>query len=120
MKKRGAFKPISFEGALARSFNQIVKENLNYKVVQVNVFSNCEVIIPKITPEVRTDGVNKGSDQDERLLNYLKEFNQPKAEVYKGNGQRELVDIPKKVIKIIVSESLYNELVKEGLIVTSK
>ena len=120
MKRRGAFKKINFEGALARSFNQIVKENLNYKTVQVNVFSNCEVTIPKITPEVRTSGTKKGSDQDERLLNYLKEFSKPKAEVYKGNGRRELVDIPKKTIKIIVSEVLYDELVKEGLIVTSK
>lgn len=120
MKKRKAFHPISFEGALARSFNQIVKENLNYKVVQVNVFENCNVTIPKITPEVRTDAVKKFSDQDERIFSYLKEFNQPKAEVYKGNGQRELVDIPKKVIKIIVSESLYEELQAAGLIVTSK
>ena len=31
MKKRGAFKKINFTGALARSIEQIVKENLNYK-----------------------------------------------------------------------------------------
>jgi len=120
MKKRGAFKKINFEGALARSFEQIVKENLNYKTVQVKVFANCGVIIPKITPEVRTNGVKKFSDQDERILGYLKEFSKPKAEVYKGNGRREVVDIPKNTIKIIVSESLYEELEKEGLIVTSK
>lgn len=117
MKKRGAFKKISFAGALARSFEQIVKGNLNYKTVQVKVFANCDVTIPKITPEVRTNGTIGASSMDERLLGYLKEFNQPKAEVYKGTGQRELVDIPKKTIKIIVTESLYNKLVKENLIV---
>ena len=120
MKKRGAFKPISFEGALARSFNQIVKENLNYKTVQVNVFSNCDVTIPRITPESRTNGIVGATNMDERLLGYLKEFNQSKAEVYKGDGKQHLVDIPKKTIKIIVSESLYEELVKENLVVTSK
>ena len=120
MKKRGAFKKINFEGALARSFEQIVKENLNYKTVQVKVFANCEVTIPKITPEVRTNGTIGATTMDERLLGYLKEFNQPKAEVYKGDGQQHLVDIPKKTIKIIVTESLYNKLVKENLIVTSK
>lgn len=117
MKKRGAFKKINFEGALARSFNQIVKENLNYKTVQVKVFANCEVTIPKITPEVRTDAIKKFSDQDERIFSYLKEFSQPKAEVYKGTGQREVVDIPKKTIKIIVTESLYDELVKANLVI---
>lgn len=120
MKKRGAFKKINFEGALARSFEQIVKENLNYKTVQVKVFANCEVIIPKITPESRANGVKKFCDTDEKLLNYLKEFSQPTAEVYKGDGKQHLVDIPKKTIKIIVSESLYEELVKENLVVTSK
>lgn len=117
MKKRGAFKKINFEGALARSFNQIVKENLNYKTVQVKVFANCEVVIPKITPEVRTNGTIGATTMDERLLGYLKEFNQLKAEVYKGDGQQHLVDIPKKTIKIIVTESLYNKLEKENLIV---
>lgn len=117
MKKRGAFKKISFAGALARSFNQIVKENLNYKTVQVKVFANCEVTIPKITPEVRTDAIKKFSDQDERIFSYLKEFSQPKTEVYKGTGQREVVDIPKKTIKIIVTESLYDELVKANLVI---
>lgn len=120
MKTRGHFKKINFEGALARSFEQIVKENLNYKTVQVKVFANCEVTIPKITPEVRTNGTKKGTDMDERLLGYLKEFNQPTAEVYKGNGRREVVNIPKKNIKIIVSESLNEELQAAGLIVTSE
>ena len=117
MKKRGAFKKINFEGALARSFEQIVKENLNYRVVNVNVFANCEVTIPKITPEVRTNGVKKFTDQDERIFSYLKEFSQPKAEVYKADGKQHLVDIPKKTIKIIVTESLYDELVKANLVI---
>jgi hypothetical protein len=117
MKKRGAFKKISFAGALARSFEQIVKENLNYKTVQVKVFANCEVTIPKITPEIRTNGAKKFSDQDERLFAYIKQFSQPTAEVYKGDGKQHLVDVPKKVINIIVTESLYNELDKANLIV---
>ena len=116
--KRDPFKPISFEGALNRSIEQIKKEGLQYRTVQIEVFENCEVIPPQLDPVNNTTGHGKATDIDTRLLGHIKEFAKAQDEVYLGDGKQHLVDIPKKTISIVVSYPLYTVLVANGLIIT--
>lgn len=120
MKKRGAFKKISFEGALARSIEQIQKECLQYRTVQVKIFENCEVRPPQLDPANMEDGPARATDMDRRLLGYIQEFAVTKDDVYLGDGKRHEVDIPKKTVLLVVSYPLYTVLVANGYVVGSK
>lgn len=117
--KRPALHPINFEGALNRAVEQIKKEGLQYRTVQIKVFENCEVIPPQLDPVNNTTGHGKATDMDTRLLGYIKEFAAAQDEVYLGDGKQHLVDIPKKNINIVVSYPLYTVLVANGLVVQS-
>lgn len=117
MKKRSAFHPISFEGALARSIEQIQKESLKYKTVQIKIFENCEVRPPQLDPANMEDGYERGTDMDERLFANIEQFAVTQDDVYLGDGKRHLVDIPKKTVLVVVSYPLYNVLKANGYIV---
>lgn len=117
MKKRPAIVPISFEGCLHRSMEEIVTNGLSYATVQIEVFEGTEVLIPTITPANKADGINAPTDMDERLLGYIKEFAKEQDDIYLGNSQQNLVNIPKKTVLIVVSVPLKEQLEKENLIV---
>ena len=117
MENRGAFKPISFEGCLHRAMEEIKYNGLSYATVTIKVFEGTEVLIPTITPANKADGINAPTDLDERLLGYIKEFAKEQDDIYLGNSQQNLVNIPKKVIEITVSIPLKQQLEKENLIV---
>lgn len=117
--KRQPLHPISFEGALARSVEQIRKESLQYRTVQIKIFENCDVRPPQLDPPNMEDGHARATDMDRRLLGYIKEFAVTKDDVYLGDGQQHLVDIPKKTVLITVSYPLYTVLVANGLVVGS-
>lgn len=117
MKKRLAIKPISFEGCLHRALDEIVTNGLSYATVSIKVFENTDIIIPTIKPGNKADGINAPTDMDERLLGYIREFAKEKDDIYLGNSQQNLVNIPKKVIQIVVSVPLKAQLEKENLIV---
>ena len=117
--KRPALHPISFEGALARSIEQIQKECLQYRTVQIKIFENCDVRPPQLDPPNMEDGHATATDMDTRLLGYIKEFAKAQDEVYLGDGKQHLVDIPKKTVLITVSYPLYTVLVANGLVVQS-
>ena len=117
MKKRPAIKPISFEGCLHRALDEIVTNGLSYATVSIKVFEGTEVLIPTIKPENKADGINAPTDMDERMLGFIREFAKEQDDIYLGNSQQNLVNIPKKVIQIVVSIPLKNQLEKEGLIV---
>lgn len=117
MKKRLAIKPISFEGCLHRALDEIVTNGLSYATVSIKVFENTDIIIPTIKPANKADGINAPTDMDERLLGYIREFAKEKDDIYLGNSQQNLVNIPKKVIQIVVSVPLKQQLEKENLII---
>lgn len=117
MEKRGAFKPINFEGCLHRAMEEIKYNGLSYATVTINVFAGTELLIPTIQPANKADGINAPTDMDERLLGYIREFAKAQEDIYLGNSQQNLVNIPKKVIQITVSIPLKQQLEKENLIV---
>lgn len=116
MIKRGAFKPINFEGCLHRAMEEIKYNGLSYVTVTINVFAGTEVLIPTIQPANKV-GINAPTDMDERLLGYIREFSKTQEDLYLGNSQQNLVNIPKKNINITVSIPLKQQLEKENLIV---
>lgn len=118
--KRKALHPINFEGALNRAVEQIQKEGLQYRTVQIKVFENCDVRPPQLDPANNTTGHGKATDMDTRLLGYIKEFAVAQDEVYLGDGKQHLVDIPKKTVLVVVSVPLKEQLEKEGLVVTQQ
>ena len=120
MKKRPHIVPISFEGCLHRSMEEIVKNGLSYATVGIKVFEGTDLMIPTIKPANKADGINAATDLDERLIGFIREFSREQEDIYLGNSQQNLVNIPKKVIQITVSIPLKNQLEKEGLIVTSE
>ena len=117
MKKRPAIKPISFEGCLHRALDEIVTNGLSYATVSIKVFENADIIIPTIKPANKADGINAPTDMDERIIGFIREFSKDQDDIYLGNSQQNLVNIPKKIIQITVSIPLKNQLEKEGLIV---
>lgn len=117
MIKRKPMHPISFEGCLHRALDEIVTNGLSYATVSINVFENTDIIIPTIKPANKADGINAPTDMDERLLGYIREFAKEKDDIYLGNSQQNLVNIPKKVIQVVVSVPLKQQLEKENLIV---
>lgn len=117
MKKRAAMHPISFEGALNRSIEEIKKDCLQYRTVQIKIFENCEVRPPQLDPANMTDGSARATAMDTRLLGYIKEFAVTKDDVYLGDGKQHLVDIPKKTVLMVVSYPLYTVLAANGYIV---
>ena len=119
MKKRPAIKPISFEGVLARSIEQIQKECLQYRTVQIKIFENCEVRPPQLDPANMEDGAARATDMDRRLLGYIKEFAKEQDDICMHDGKRHEVDIPKKTVLLVVSYPLYTVLLANGYIVGS-
>lgn len=120
MKKRPAIVPISFEGCLHRSLDEIVTNGLSYATVNIEVFEGTEVLIPTIKPANKADGINAPTDMDERLIAFTREFSKEQDDIYLGDGQLHKQEIKKKSISIVVSIPLKAQLEKEGLIVTSK
>lgn len=116
MIKRGAFKPINFEGCLHRALEEIKYNGLSYATVTIKVFAGTEILIPTIQPANKV-GINAPTDMDERLLGYIREFSKTQDDLYLGNSQQNLVNIPKKNINITVSIPLKQQLEKENLIV---
>lgn len=117
MMKRKPMHPISFEGCLHRALDEIVTNGLSYSSVNIKVFEGTEVIIPTIKPANKADGINAPTDMDERLLCFIREFSKEQEDIYLGNSQQNLVNIPKKVIQIVVSVPLKAQLEKENLII---
>lgn len=117
MKKRPAIVPISLEGLLFRSMEEIVKNGLSYATVSIKVFENADIIIPTIKPGNKADGINAPTDMDERIIGLIREFAKEQEDIYLGNSQQNLVNIPKKVIQIVVSVPLKQQLEKENLII---
>lgn len=117
MKKRPAIKPISFEGVLHRALDEIVTNGLSYATVSIKVFEGTEVLIPTIKPANKADGINAPTDMDERMLGFIREMAKEQEDIYLGNSQQNLVNIPKKVIQIVVSVPLKQQLEKENLII---
>lgn len=117
MKKRPAIKPISFEGVLNRSIEEIKKDCLQYRTVQIKIFENCEVRPPQLDPANMTDGSARATEADERLLCFIREFSKEQDDICLHDGRRHLVDVQKKVIQIVVSVPLKATLEKENLIV---
>lgn len=117
MKKRPAIKPISFEGCLHRALDEIVTNGLSYATVSIKVFENADILIPTIKPANKADGINAPTDMDERMLGFIREFSKEQEDIYLGNSQQNLVNIPKKVIQIVVSVPLKQQLEKENLII---
>ena len=117
MIKRAAIKPISFEGCLHRSLEEIKYNGLSYATVGIKIFEQTDILIPTIKPANKADGINAPTDMDERLLGYIREFAKTQEDIYLGDGQQHLVNIPKKVIQVTVSIPLKQQLEKENLIV---
>lgn len=117
MKKRPAIKPISFEGCLHRAMEEIVTNGLSYSAVSIKVFENTDILIPTIKPANKADGINAPTDMDERIIGFIREMAKEQEDIYLGNSQQNLVNIPKKVIQITVSIPLKAQLEKENLIV---
>lgn len=117
MIKRPAIKPISFEGCLHRALDEIVTNGLSYATVSIKVFENTDILIPTIKPANKADGINAPTDMDERIIGLIREFSKEQDDIYLGNSQQNLVNIPKKVIQIVVSVPLKAQLEKENLIV---
>lgn len=117
--KRQPLHPISFEGALARSVEQIRKESLQYRTVQIKIFENCEVRPPQLDPANMEDGPARATDMDRRLLMYIQEMSSTKEDVCMHDGKRHEVEIPKKTVLITVSYPLYTILVANGYVVGS-
>lgn len=109
--------PISFEGCLHRALDEIVTNGLSYSSVNIKVFEGTEILIPTIKPANKADGINAPTDMDERLIGFIREFAKEQDDIYLGNSQQNLVNIPKKVIQITVSVPLKAQLEKENLLV---
>ena len=109
--------PISFEGCLHRALDEIVTNGLSYATVSIKVFENVDIMIPTIKPANKADGINAPTDMDERIIGLIREFSKEQEDIYLGNSQQNLVNIPKKVIQITVSIPLKAQLEKENLIV---
>lgn len=116
MEKRGAFKPISFEGCLHRAMEEIKYNGLSYATVTIKVFAGTEVLIPTIQPANKV-GINAPTDLDERLLGFIREFAKEQDDIYLGDGQLHKQAIEKQSISIVVSVPLKAQLEKENLIV---
>lgn len=117
MKKRPAIKPISFEGCLHRALDEIVTNGLSYATVSIKVFENTDIMIPTIKPANKADGINAPTDLDERIIGFIREMAKEQDDICLHDGRRHLVDVPKKVIQIVVSVPLKQQLEKENLIV---
>lgn len=117
MKKRPAIVPISFEGCLHRALDEIVTNGLSYSSVNIKVFENADIMIPTIKPANKADGINAPTDMDERIIGFIREMAKEQDDIYLGNSQQNLVNIPKKVIQIVVSIPLKAQLEKENLLV---
>ena len=117
MKKRPHIVPISLEGLLFRSMEEIVKNGLSYATISVNVFEGADMMIPTIKPANKADGINAPTDMDERIIGLIREMAKEQEDIYLGNSQQNLVNIPKKVIQVTVSIPLKKQLEQEGLIV---
>lgn len=117
MMKRKPLHPISFEGCLHRSMEEIVTNGLSYATVSINVFENTDIIIPTIKPANKADGINAPTDLDERIIQFIREFSREKDDICIHDGRRHLVAIPKKTIEIVVSIPLKAQLEKENLLV---
>lgn len=117
MIKRKPMHPISFEGCLHRALDEIVTNGLSYATVSIKVFENTDILIPTIKPANKADGINAPTDMDERIIGFIREFSREQEDIYLGNSQQNLVNIPKKVIQIVVSVPLKQQLEKENLIV---
>ena len=109
--------PISFEGCLHRALDEIVTNGLSYATVSIKVFENTDILIPTIKPANKADGINAPTDMDERIIGFIREFSREQEDIYLGNSQQNLVNIPKKVIQIVVSIPLKAQLEKENLLV---
>lgn len=116
-RKRGAFKPISFQGCLHRAMEEIKYNGLSYATVTIAVFAGTDILIPTIKPANKEDGINAPTDMDERLLGYIREFSKEQDDIYLGDAQLHQQAIPKKNIDIVVSVPLKTKLVAENLIV---
>lgn len=117
MKKRPAIKPISFEGCLHRALDEIVTNGLSYSSVNIKVFENTDIIIPTIKPANKADGINAPTDMDERMLGFIREMAKEQDDICLHDGRRHLVDVQKKIIQIVVSVPLKQQLEKENLII---
>lgn len=117
MKKRPAIVPINFEGVLHRALDEIVTNGLSYSSVNIKVFENTDILIPTIKPANKADGINAPTDMDERMLGFIREMAKEQEDIYLGNSQQNLVNIPKKVMQVVVSVPLKQQLEKENLIV---
>lgn len=117
MKKRPHIVPISFEGVLHRSLDEIVTNGLSYATVSIKVFENIDILIPTIKPANKADGINAPSDMDERLIGIIREFAKDQDDLYLGDGRLHKQPIAKKNISIVVSIPLKQQLEKENLIV---
>ena len=115
--RRKPLHPISFEGCLHRAMEEIVVNGLSYETVSIKVFENTDIIIPTIKPANKADGINAPTDMDERMLGFIREFAKEQEDIYLGNSQQNLVNIPKKVIQIVVSVPLKQQIEKENLII---
>lgn len=116
MKKRPAIKPISFEGVLHRALDEIVTNGLSYATVSIKVFENTDIMIPTIKPANKT-AINAPTEADERLLCFIREFSKEQDDICLHDGRRHLVDVQKKIIQIVVSVPLKQQLEKENLII---
>lgn len=115
--KRPAIKPISFEGCLHRALDEIVTNGLSYATVSIKVFENTDILIPTIKPANKADGINAPTDMDERIIGFIREFSKEQDDICLHDGRRHLVDVQKKVIQIVVSVPLKQQLEKENLII---
>lgn len=115
--RRKPLHPISFEGCLHRALDEIVTNGLSYSSVNIKVFEGTEILIPTIKPANKADGINAPTDMDERIIGFIREFSKEQDDIYLGNSQQNLVNIPKKVIQITVSIPLKAQLEKENLLV---
>lgn len=114
--RRKPLHPISFEGCLHRAMEEIVVNGLSYETVSIKVFENTDILIPTIKPANKT-AINAPTDMDERLLCFIREFSKEQDDIYLGDGRRHLVDVQKKIIQIVVSIPLKQQLEKENLII---
>lgn len=117
MIKRKPMHPISFEGCLHRALDEIVTNGLSYATVSIKVFENADIIIPTIKPANKADGINAPSEADERLLCFIREFSKEQDDICLHDGRRHLVDVQKKIMQVVVSVPLKQQLEKENLIV---
>lgn len=117
MIKRKSLHPISFEGCLHRTLDEIVTNGLSYATVTIEVFEGTNIMIPTIKPANKAEGINAPTDMDERIIGFIREFAKEQDDIYLGDGQLHQQTLAKKNISIIVSVPLKQQLEKENLIV---